>query len=104
MEFTKEHMDFGGSVYFYDNVDRLPREKENTAIRFLSMICRSWTFERMTAKEKERFVQTVLDAVHYDRIKGAYNARWEILQNMYTAFLNALGYMDNPGDWRGERA
>ena len=104
MIFTETFMDFGGTVYFYRDVDALPREKENAVMQFLSMICRSWTFCRMTEKEKEYWVKTVLHANRLDRIKGNYDARWLVLSNMYDAFLNALGYLEDQADWRGRRS
>ena len=102
MTFTKQYMDLGSVVYHYADADTLPHTKENALVVFLSMICQSWTFGRMTEKEKENCVNTFLRADWYGTIKGGFNARWEIMQNMYDAFLNALDYMDDPGDWRGE--
>jgi len=102
MTFTKEYMDFGGSVYFYDKVDKLPHTKENAVLLYLSMICRSWTFDRMTEKEKENCVNVFLRSAEYGRIKGNFDARWNVLQLMYDSFLEALDYMSDPGDWRYE--
>ena len=104
MTFAKEYMDLGGVVYHYADADKLPRTKENALVLYLSMICRSWTFDRMTEKEKENCVNTFLRADYYGRVKGSFAARWEIMQNMYDAFLNALDYMSDPGDWRGNRS
>lgn len=103
MTFTKEYMDFGGSVYFYDKVDKLSHTRENAVLLYLSMICRSWTFDRMTEKEKENCVNVFLRSAEYGRIKGNFDARWNVLQLMYDSFLEALDYMSDPGNWRHER-
>lgn len=98
MTFTKEYMDLSGSVYFYEKVDKLPHTKENAVILFLSMICRSWTFDRMTEKEKENCVNVFLRASESDSIKGNFNARWSIMSLIYSAFLEAIDYMSDPGN------
>lgn len=103
MTFTKEYFDLGGSVYFYEKVDKLPHTKENALVLHLAMTCRSWTFARMTAKEQENCINSFLWAYHHDGIKGNFNARWATMQAIYTAFLSALGYDDDPGDWRRDR-
>ena len=101
MTFTKEYMDFGGSVYFHAKIDALPKEKENAFLQHLSMTCRSWTFCRMTARERENLVNSFLWANEQGLIKGDWNARWHTMQAMYAAFLAALDYDHDPGDWRG---
>ena len=55
MTFTEKYFDLGGSVYFYSEVDKLPRTKENALLHHLAMDCRSWTFARLTQEEKERY-------------------------------------------------
>lgn len=102
MTFTKDYMDFGGSVYFHAKIDALPNTKENALLHYLAMTCRSWTFGRMTKKERERCVQTFLDSSRRGLIRGDFRARWNTMQAIYGAFLSALGYDDDPGDWRGE--
>lgn len=101
MKFTKEYMDFGGSVYFFSDVDKLPDTKENALLRYLSMTCKSWTFGRMTKQERERCIKSFLDSNNRGFIKGDFHARWNTMHAIYAAFLSALGYEDNPGDWRG---
>lgn len=104
MTFTKEYMDLGGSVYFYANVDKLPNTKENALLHHLAMTCRSWTFARMTQKEKENCVNSFLWANEQNLIKGSFDARWATMQAIYDAFLSALDYNDDPMKWRDERA
>ena len=102
MKFTKEYFDLGGTVYFYEKVDKLPNTKENALVHYLAMTCRSWTFGRMTHRERENCVKTFLDSAECGLIKGDFLARWRTMNAMYSAFLCALGYDDDPGDWRGE--
>lgn len=103
MTFTKEYFDLGGSVYFYEKVDKLPHTKENALVLHLAMTCRSWTFARMTHKEQENCIKSFLWAYHHGIIKGDFNTRWGTMQAIYTTFLSALGYDDDPMDWRGDR-
>ena len=92
MLFTKEYFDMNGTVYHHAKVDRLPHEKENAFIIYLSMTCRSWTFDRMTQEEKERCVNAFLWSAEQGHIKGNFTARWDTMQAIYNAFLAALGY------------
>ena len=98
MLFTKKYFDLGGTVYIYDRVDKLPRDKENALVHFLAMICRSWTFDRMTQEEKERCVNAFLWSAEQGQIKGNFLSRWNTMQAIYHAFLAALGY--RASGWR----
>lgn len=103
MTFTKEYFDLGGSVFFYEKVDKMPRTKENALVLHLAMTCRSWTFARMNDKEKENCIKSFLWAYHQGIIKGDFNTRWMIMHAIYSSFLSALNYDDDPSDWRGNR-
>ena len=72
------------------------REKENALRDYLIMIERSWTWARLTEKERATFKRW-LYADRY-QLKGSYKQRWEILQNYYTMFLFGTGYEDHK--WR----
>ena len=61
---------------------------------FQNVIKKSWTWQRLTNEERERFV----DMNVFDRIKGNDETRVEWLNTIYTAFLSALGYQ--PVGWR----
>lgn len=65
---------------------------------FMNMVENSWTFDRMTDDERGK----CFDALHFANsqgaVKGTYNARWMILQAIYNAFLQGLGYTG--GNWR----
>ena len=70
------------------------REKENALQEYFNMIKESWTFNRMTEKEKER----VFDALRFAKLKGTFFQRWEQLQAVYYGFLLGLGYTST--GWR----
>lgn len=100
---NKEYFYCGGMVFFYDDmgkIDKLPKVKENAVLHYIAMIRRSWTFNRMTEQEQTDCMNIFLRANAHERIKGSFDARWEILQNMYDAFLSALGYYHDCMGWR----
>lgn len=61
---------------------------------FQNIIKRSWTWERLTEEERQRF--TDMDV--FDKIKGNDKTRIEWLNTIYSAYLTALGY--KPFGWR----
>lgn len=61
---------------------------------FQEVIKKSWTWERLTKEEQEKFIAMNV----FDRIKGTDKTRVEWLNTIYTAFLAALGY--KPLGWR----
>lgn len=70
-------------------------DKENTVYNYFNtVIVKSWTWERLTDDEKERF-KTCID---FSRIKGSQRQRVEVLNMVYSAFLHGLGY--TPTGWR----
>ena len=99
MTFTKDYFDIGGTVYYYDRVNKLPHDKENALVSFLAMICKSWTFERMTQEEKENCINALLWPAEQGIVRGTYDARFYILHAVYAAFLAGLGYTGG-GSWR----
>ena len=103
MTFTKDYFDLGGSVYFYSEVDKLPHTKENALLHHLAMDCRSWTFARLTQEEKESCVNAILWANRQGMIKGNFDARYEIMNAIYNAFLMGAGYRGGC-TWREEAA
>jgi len=72
--------------------------KENAIHNFRVMIMNSWTYQRLTEDEKEQILQTIEWGRTQNIIRGNFKQRWDIMQLMYTAFLNALGY--KPMGWR----
>jgi hypothetical protein len=99
MKITDTYIDFGGSVYYYDKVNKLPHDKENALLHFIVMICKSWTFERMTDQEKENCINALIETDDYNALKGNWEARFYILHAVYNAFLSGLGYTHG-GSWR----
>lgn len=75
--------------------------KENVIYEFNNMIKNSWTYEKMTTKEKLVWNNDVLGSVRTNNaLKGNYNQRWNILQAIYGAYLYGIGYDDF--NWRDE--
>lgn len=76
--------------------------KENATREFMEMIEKSWTWDRLTEKERKAFSATI-DNIEHDRnasFRGTFDQRWFQLNNVYSAFLNALGYLEDPIGWR----
>ena len=54
---------------------------------FQDVIKKSWTWQRLTDEEQERFINMSV----FDRIKGDDRTRIEWLNTIYDAFLTGLG-------------
>lgn len=79
------------------------KNKENAKPDFLEMIKHSWTYERLTQKEKEIFEK--LFEYHptiETTVSGDYDHRWRACQALYLMFLAGCGY-NNQVDWREEK-
>ena len=64
-------------------------DKENAVYNYFNtIIVKSWTWERLTDDEKERF-KTCID---FSRIKGNQRQRVEVLNMVYSAFLHGVDY------------
>ena len=61
---------------------------------FDEVISKSWTWERLTDVEKERFK----NCIDFSKIKGTARQRVEMLNMVYAAFLQGVGY--EPIGWR----
>ena len=72
--------------------------KENVIIDFKKMVFNSWTFDRMTPEERQKLFETFDNIQTEKALKGTYTQRWQILQAIFTSFLNGLGY--NGFNWR----
>lgn len=76
-------------------------EKTNEGLKkYIEMIQKSWTFQNMTETEKKHCIEALTHNTTKAALKGTDRARWEILQAIYFSFLAALGYTENPGNWR----
>ena len=61
---------------------------------FQNTIKKSWTWERLTSEEQQRFI----DMNVFDKIKGNDQTRVEWMYTIYQSYLIALGY--KPIGWR----
>lgn len=74
------------------------RNKDDALRDFLEMCRNSWTWDRLTASERSRFEKTLNNGITAEALRGPYLQRWRILQALYTAFLDGIGYQ--PDGWR----
>lgn len=74
--------------------------KENALYNFIVMTENSWTFNKMTSKEKERLYDVLNDYRTTKALRGTYYERWDVLQAIYGAYLSGLGYTDF--NWRSD--
>lgn len=72
--------------------------KENAIKDYLEMVKKSWTYKKLTIKEKENFYKCIEWADRGNCIKGNYHTRWNILHAIYHSFLIGIGYTDF--NWR----
>jgi len=89
-------IDFGGEVWDREKIKTLPENKEHAFVKYINMICNSWTWGRLTEKEKEACYKALFDS----KTIGTFYQRWEQYNWLYNAFLRGCGY-DSPF-WREE--
>ena len=68
--------------------------KESVKGDWIEIIRKSWTWDRLTDKERIKF----LDALYYVKLYGTYEKRWQQLDYIYEFFLIGLSY--EPIGWR----
>ena len=61
---------------------------------FENVISKSWTWQRLTDDERKRFES----CIDFSKIKGTARQRVEMLNMVYAAFLQGVGY--KPIGWR----
>ena len=76
----------------------MTKNKLDAQADWTSMIIKSWTWERLTTIEKNRFGDEVSKETTQKIISGTYKQRWEILNALYSMFLEGCGY--NSSNWR----
>ena len=78
----------------------MSNKKYSSAVEdyFQRVIKKSWTWEKLTEQEQERFINMNV----FDKIKGNDKTRVEWLNTIYTSFLIALGY--KVVGWREEES
>ena len=78
------------------------KAKENAYTDWFEMIFKSWTWEKLTESEREKFIDEVdkfcSERSSFQILKGTYRQRWDILQALYSCYLDGLGY--KPIGWR----
>lgn len=76
------------------------KETDLTLIDFIDMIEKSWTYNKMTSDEKKR-LNDVFNDIRISKILKYNNKhKWDVLQAIYSSFLQGIGY-DN-FNWRYE--
>lgn len=73
-------------------------EKDYLKENFIKMIQDSWTYNKLTEKEKENIIKIFNSQQIEDALKGTSKHRWQILGAIYHSFLVALDY--NSTNWR----
>lgn len=73
-------------------------KKENVLQEFEKMIQKSWTYAKMSKKEKEKLHDVFYHTITEKALKGNTKTRWQILQAVYYSYLIGIGY-DN-FNWR----
>lgn len=76
----------------------MEKNKEMVLSDFIVMIKNSWTYDKMTYKEKDRLLEMLDSHMTRKALKGTYDNRWSVLQAIYHAYLIGIGY-DN-FNWR----
>ena len=74
------------------------KTKEQAKQDWLEMIKQSWTWARLTEKEREQFKGLLEHPCSSVVIRGNYDQRWEACEALYHTYLEGLGY--TPLEWR----
>ena len=74
------------------------KNKENAQTDWTDMIVKSWTWEKLTREERNKFGDELNKETTKKIISGTYEQRWETLNTLYSMFLEGCGY--NGGTWR----
>ena len=74
------------------------KNKENAQADWTDMIVKSWTWEKLTREERNKFGDELSKETTKKIISGTYRQRCEILNALYSMFLEGCGY--NGGNWR----
>lgn len=70
------------------------KDKERAKSEWWNMIQKSWTWNRLTQEEQDKFCRKFV----FVNPKGTYRQRLEVLEIFYEGFLTALDY--KPIGWR----
>lgn len=69
----------------------MSKDKSEAMRDFVNMIQKSWTYDRMTDKERANCIEAI-QFCHDTCLSGTYEQRWKQLQGIYHAFLMGIGY------------
>lgn len=76
------------------------KDKNLAKQEYLEMIKQSWTWAKLTEKEREKFSELLEHPCSAVVIRGNYEQRWEACEAIYHTYLEGLGY--DPLHWREE--
>lgn len=76
----------------------MAKVKETAKQDYIEMIKQSWTWDRLTEKERNQFLELLEHPCTRVVVKGNYEQRWEACEALYHTFLEGLGY--DPLEWR----
>ena len=76
----------------------MEKKKENAVNDFITMIKRSWTWERLTPQERHVYLDRMDFLDRTGKIKGRYEDRWAQAQELYTMFIDGAGAHED--HWR----
>ena len=65
---------------------------------YLEMIKKSWTWAKLTEKEREKFLELLEHPCSAVVIRGNYEQRYDACEALYHTFLEGLNY--DPLEWR----
>ena len=74
------------------------KNKENAQADWTDMIVKSWTWAKLTNDERNKFGGELNKETTKKVISGTYKQRWEILNALYSMFLEGCSY--DGGNWR----
>ena len=74
--------------------------RENALHSFLVNIKESWTWAKLTDRERRVFESRLKISQTQNLIQGAYRQRYNVYTAMYDMFLAGLGYYEDCMHWR----
>lgn len=78
-------------------------EKDNAIDDYcVNVIKKSWTWERLTDKEKSEFIDRINTYQRERFIQGTTKQRRQITMLLYDTYLYGLGYGSEPISWRSK--
>jgi hypothetical protein len=72
------------------------KDKKEATRDYIEIVKNSWTFAKLTTDEKNK----ILDILKFSIVRGTYQERHDILNQLYNCFLQALGFEGCGIGWR----